>query len=797
MVRTWGIATSLVWAATANALAADEPGDFSYFVGQRVCLECHAPPGNDEPCSYEDVHKHAKSYDLLSKLAAPNIAALSGIFTDPRESRICLGCHATSAEEGPRWTRATFHIEDGVQCESCHGPGSLHTDAAFASRPSLGAKTNPWIRAGDRNRCADCHVKRASHQEVLESGFKLAPEDREYKTPVSLAVAPDGARLYVVCQQSDSLIVVDLAREKVVKEIAVGRRPHGVAISADGRSVFVSNRLSDTLSVIDADRLEVVSEIPVGHDPHGVRCDSTGDRVVVANTGENTVSVVNVAERREEKRLVAGAGPWSVTASPDRGAFLVTNVRPNLGRFRDPPVSEITVVDAQQLKVIAHRLTPEANMMTGIAAAPSRNIALFTLLRTKNLIPITRVAQGWVITNGLGVLRPSGRIDQVLLDEPDAYFADPTAVAIDPTGRYALVTGGGVNEAAVVDVDRLLSVIDEATEQDRTEVLPNHLGTSGRFVVKRLAVGRNPRDVVYRPDGRFAYVANALDDTVSVLDTSDYAVTKTIELGGPDGVTQLRLGERLFHSAEATFARQFSCRGCHPDGHDNGLTFDIEADGLGQSPVDNRSLRGVMDTAPFKWEGTNPTLVRQCGPRFAMFFTRTTPYTLEQVTALARYEGTIEELPNRHRSPDGLSPRQRRGKALFDRIATNDGTSLAPTQQCAFCHAGPYRTNHRTTSVGTVMWFDDVVDVPIPDLFDADEFGDLGSYYFIDVGTPALFFDVPHLRNLSDTAPYLHNGGANTLEEIWTRFNMTNRHGVTSDLTREQFNDLMAYLRAL
>ena len=31
--------------------------------------------------------------------------------------------------------------------------------------------------------------------------------------------------------------------------------------------------------------------------------------------------------------------------------------------------------------------------------------------------------------------------------------------------------------------------------------------------------------------------------------------------------------------------------------------------------------------------------------------------------------------------------------------------------------------------------------------------------------------DVPHLNNIYDSAPYLHNGIADTLEEIWTRFN--------------------------
>jgi cytochrome c peroxidase len=58
-------------------------------------------------------------------------------------------------------------------------------------------------------------------------------------------------------------------------------------------------------------------------------------------------------------------------------------------------------------------------------------------------------------------------------------------------------------------------------------------------------------------------------------------------------------------------------------------------------------------------------------------------------------------------------------------------------------------------------------------------------------------FDAPHLNNIYDSAPYLHNGGAATLEEIWTRFDLYEWHGLTQDLTRRQFNDLIAYLKSL
>jgi cytochrome c peroxidase len=45
-----------------------------------------------------------------------------------------------------------------------------------------------------------------------------------------------------------------------------------------------------------------------------------------------------------------------------------------------------------------------------------------------------------------------------------------------------------------------------------------------------------------------------------------------------------------------------------------------------------------------------------------------------------------------------------------------------------------------------------------------------------DVGTQFAYdrdgkFDAPHLHNIYDSAPYLHNGIAPTLEEIWTVYN--------------------------
>ena len=47
------------------------------------------------------------------------------------------------------------------------------------------------------------------------------------------------------------------------------------------------------------------------------------------------------------------------------------------------------------------------------------------------------------------------------------------------------------------------------------------------------------------------------------------------------------------------------------------------------------------------------------------------------------------------------------------------------------------------------------------------------------------------------SAPYLHDGSANSLEEIWTVFNPKDTHGVTHDLAKDELNDLIEYLKTL
>ena len=124
--------------------------------------------------------------------------------------------------------------------------------------------------------------------------------------------------------------------------------------------------------------------------------------------------------------------------------------------------------------------------------------------------------------------------------------------------------------------------------------------------------------------------------------------------------------------------------------------------------------------------------------------------------------------PNRYRLPNGeLTAAQERGKAIFERTNYKSGKPI-PEAISAICHSGPKYTNQKQLDVGTGKATD---------------------------RSPLI--DVPQLSNVAYSAPYLHDGSARSLEEIWTVFNPKDTHGVTNDLTKDELNDLIEYLKTL
>jgi len=756
--------------------AGQSEGDRPRHIGVFACATCHKGPGMGYQFSKWRMSAHGRAFAVLATEEAYRIAKEQGVNGAPQQSDACLKCHATVYHDSAGGQEHSYSIYEGVGCEACHGAGSDYAEEARMIDPR--AARMAGLKDVTKETCLSCHEdahdKPFDYEEALAqiahpTRIEQAAEKPRYKTPLNLALTPDGKELFVTCEAGHTVIVVDVATRRKVAEIPVGHHPTDVTFTPDGQRAFVSNRLDDTVSVVDVISRREIATIPVGDEPHGVLTDRAGRLLYVLNTSSDSISIIDIATQKEVKRLTASRSPWSLSMAPDASKIYITN---NLSRFipfRTPSVSEVTVVDAERNVVTDRRIVAAANLMQGIEWHPSGDYALITLNRTKNLVPMTRLLQGWTITNGLGIIWKDGRVDQVLLDEPGMSFPDPADVAITPDGRWALVSSSGSNRIAVVDLSKLIGMLEAALPHDREHVFPNHLGKPTEFVTTHIPVEFSPRGVVVTADGKTAFVANALDDSLTAIDLQRWEAAGRIDLGGPKEITKARFGERVFHSADITFHRQFSCHSCHPDGHVDGLTYDIEPDGIGVSPVDNRTLRGILDTAPFKWEGTNPSLQRQCGPRLAVFFTRIHPFTPEQLAALDYYISTIPRPPNRYR-PLGaeLTEAQRRGKAVFERTMANDGRMIPKGNRCVTCHCPPLYSDRQRHDIGTKLQWDRESE-----------------------------FDTPHLNNIYDSAPYLHNGIAPTLEEIWTVYNPDDQHGVTNDMTKDQLNDLIEYIKTL
>ncbi len=62
----------------------------------------------------------------------------------------------------------------------------------------------------------------------------LSGEVLTYASPVEMLFSPDGARLYVLCQQANEVRVLDATSYTVLKNIEVGQAPRGFSLSPKG-----------------------------------------------------------------------------------------------------------------------------------------------------------------------------------------------------------------------------------------------------------------------------------------------------------------------------------------------------------------------------------------------------------------------------------------------------------------------------------------------------------------------------------------------------------------------------------
>jgi nitrate reductase cytochrome c-type subunit len=142
---------------TAHAATGMEPT----YVGNSSCKLCHNKKSEGEQWNTWKKMMHATAYETLSSDAALAAAKAHGLETAPNKSAACLQCHVTGYDIATELVPAKIKMAEGIQCESCHGPGSEHIKDGKLATLKRDEAALARIRDGriavTSEKCVQCH----------------------------------------------------------------------------------------------------------------------------------------------------------------------------------------------------------------------------------------------------------------------------------------------------------------------------------------------------------------------------------------------------------------------------------------------------------------------------------------------------------------------------------------------------------------------------------------------------------------------------------------------------------------
>lgn len=123
------------------------------YEGVQVCGMCHKTEKQGQQLKIWSESKHAQAFKALQSADAKKFSKES----DPSKDTKCLKCHASGYNVDKALLGAKFKIEDGVQCETCHGPGSAYKTMAVMKKKDDAKKKGLMDHEDVAKFCKTCH----------------------------------------------------------------------------------------------------------------------------------------------------------------------------------------------------------------------------------------------------------------------------------------------------------------------------------------------------------------------------------------------------------------------------------------------------------------------------------------------------------------------------------------------------------------------------------------------------------------------------------------------------------------
>lgn len=574
-------------------------------------------------------------------------------------------------------------------------------------------------------------------------------------------------RLWVVNQDNDSVSVFRTDTNAKVAEIAVGTSPRALTVMPSGE-VWVTNKHSATISVIDAASFAVTRTIalPFASQPFGIAATPSGEFVYVVLEGLGRLLKLDAGNDTIVDSMEVGSNPRHVSVTGNGSLVYVSRfitpllpgestgtVQTEIGG--DPVGASVAVVNGATMVLqgsitLRHSEKEDfevqgrgiPNYLGAVAISPDGQAAWVPSKQDNIKRGMLRDGLGLTFQNTVRAI--SSRIDLAAKTEDYAARIDhdnssiASAIVQDRFGIYMFVALETSRQVAVVDA-------------------------YGGWEIFRLNTGRAPQGLALSEDSRTLYVSNFMDRTISVFDVSSLLdegiadvpliATQPTIANEKLGVQVLR-GKQLFYDAKDTrLARDAytSCASCHNDGGHDGRVWDLTGFGEGlRNTVNLRGRAGGQGSLHWSnnfdevqdFEGQIRALSGGTGLMTnAQFNTGTRSQPLgdkkagvsSDLDALTAYVASLSSFASSpYRNADGSLT-----------VAAVTGRSLYISKNCASCHGGTEFTNSGPNNPKNV--------------------GTISSSSGKRLGGSLNGIDVPTLRDVWATEPYLHRGSAATV----------------------------------
>jgi YVTN family beta-propeller protein len=601
----------------------------------------------------------------------------------------------------------------------------------------------------------------------------------------SVAVSTDGSLLFVAHPDADRVTVLKVATRDIVNDVlladappapdgagrytpAVG--PRALALDSRNRTLYVTGQSSGHLYAIDVASAAIVANVAVCSEPIGVLVSPDDANVFVACAQDDEV----VELRAGDLGLVGSAPcprkPWALAWAADGETLLATHLLgPGVSAFATGPLAlqaTFRLADGPPQGDPEDPTEPHGQVRgvydAVVRPGTSELWVAHLMLGTDTPQPALDFQE--TVFPSLSLLDTAGnqlaRLSVQANPGDGEAFGDvisgPRALTFSGDGKLAFVVDADSEDVLVVDAERRV-------EAELVRPLPGHLPEGIVWAAGEIYVEeRNTEDIA-------AFRVTESDAGVSVV--ADGPAFPSLA-ADPMPAT-LRLGQRMFYSANSddlplTQNHWVACASCHLEGRSDAVTWRF-AQGPRDTPT---NAGGLLDTG-FLFRTADRTRVQDYWHTIDVeqggSFNIDQPSQAPLLDALADYVNDAIPTPA---APSTDATHAIQGQPLATLRA--QGESVFTQSGCGDCHYGAAKTDSAagnsqldltgpvvsSLTPGGVLLHDVgtcVTTGPWTDVAHEDIDGDARG---------ACAFDTPALRGLSDSAPYLHDGSAATLDDV-------------------------------